>query len=288
MEKVVTQLLKCGVQPDVIGIVTPYEGQRAYICQYLNFHGSLRSSIYEELEVASVDSFQGREKDYIIMTCVRSSEHQGIGFLNDPRRLNVALTRSKFGTIVIGNPKVLSKHALWHHLLTHFRDKRCFVEGPLASLKECHMRFGNPRPMRQSNRFTAALDASLPAIPLQGEASKYHSGPGSQPQQMQENEYFAHHDPLSMISQESGMGGPQNPLGMFMASQGAPAYDQPIGSGRPQNQPPGGSQRGSQRSQDPWSQFSTQGGTLKRVRTLTSQPEPPPRPGTSAGALGRR
>lgn len=109
VEKVVTRLLRNGVKPSQIGIITPYEGQRAFVVQYMQYNGSLRGQLYEELEVASVDAFQGREKDYIVVTCVRSNEHQGIGFLNDPRRLNVALTRAKFGVVIIGNPKVLSK-----------------------------------------------------------------------------------------------------------------------------------------------------------------------------------
>lgn len=109
VEKMVTKFFKSGVLPNQIGVITPYEGQRSYIASYMQLHGSLKKDLYKEVEVASVDAFQGREKDYIILSCVRSNEHQGIGFLNDPRRMNVALTRAKYGVVILGNPKVLSK-----------------------------------------------------------------------------------------------------------------------------------------------------------------------------------
>ena len=109
VEKTVSKFFKAGVTPQQIGIVTPYEGQRSYVVNYMQLHGTMKKDLYKEIEVASVDAFQGREKDYIILSCVRSNEHQGIGFLNDPRRLNVALTRAKYGVVILGNPKVLSK-----------------------------------------------------------------------------------------------------------------------------------------------------------------------------------
>lgn len=120
VEKIVTKFFKSGVMPSQIGVVTPYEGQRSYIVNYMQFNGSLKKDLYKEIEVASVDAFQGREKDYIILSCVRSNEHQGIGFLNDPRRLNVALTRAKYGVVILGNPKVLSKVRFCFSFLSSF------------------------------------------------------------------------------------------------------------------------------------------------------------------------
>ena len=105
VEKLVSRFLDGGATPDQVGVVTPYEGQRAYIVSYMQRNGSLPQKLYADIEVASVDAFQGREKDYIILSCVRSNDRQGIGFLADPRRLNVALTRARYGLVVLGNPR---------------------------------------------------------------------------------------------------------------------------------------------------------------------------------------
>ena len=145
VEKVVTHLLRMGVTPSQIGVITPYDGQKKYVSDYMRRAGSLASALYEAIEVASVDAFQGREKDFILVSCVRSSESQGIGFLSDPRRLNVALTRARLGIIFLGNPRVLSKNALWAALLLHFKEYDCLVEGPLNNLQSSYMTFARPR-----------------------------------------------------------------------------------------------------------------------------------------------
>nr|POF21211.1 regulator of nonsense transcripts 1 like [Quercus suber] len=130
VEKIVTTFLRSGVVPSQIGVITPYEGQRAYIVNYMSRNGALRQQLYKEIEVASVDSFQGREKDYIILSCVRSNEHQGIGFLNDPRRLN----------------------PLWNSLLTHYKEHECLVEGPLNNLKQSMVQFQKPKKIYNDRR----------------------------------------------------------------------------------------------------------------------------------------
>lgn len=177
VEKLVTSWIKAGATPQQIGVITPYEGQRAYVVAHMTQHGALPSSTYTQVrpssrglmactrhccslpaplvlalvpcrvqvEVASVDSFQGREKDYVILSCVRSNEHQGIGFLSDPRRLNVALTRAKYGLAVIGNPRVLAKQPLWHMLATHFQGIGAMVEGPITGLKHAVVHLPPPR-----------------------------------------------------------------------------------------------------------------------------------------------
>ncbi|KAK3256589.1 Regulator of nonsense transcripts 1-like protein, partial [Cymbomonas tetramitiformis] len=148
--------------------------------QHMLRAGQLQKQLYRELEVASVDSFQGREKDFIILSCVRANEHQGIGFLSDPRRLNVALTRAKYGVVILGNPKVLSKQALWNTLLVHFKENDCLVEGPLNNLKQSMVQFQKPK--RNWNNlvptptFTPVEMANAPSGPASSGASERRGG----------------------------------------------------------------------------------------------------------------
>ena len=113
-------LLACGAAPGSIGVVTPYEGQRACIEAVLAASAAHTAGV----EVASVDAFQGREKDFIVFSCVRTSTN--IGFLSDPRRLNVALTRARLGVVVIGNAPSLLRAAdpLWRGVISHYRQVR--------------------------------------------------------------------------------------------------------------------------------------------------------------------
>jgi hypothetical protein len=151
VEKLVTSMLKGGLAADQIGVITPYQAQRTYLIEHMVHNGSQRRELYEQIEVASVDAFQGREKDVIIVSCVRSNDKQGIGFLKDERRLNVAMTRAKYGMIILGNPRVLAKDSmLWWHLLMDYQNADLLLEGPLNNLKVSPMTL--PKPQRKSNR----------------------------------------------------------------------------------------------------------------------------------------
>ena len=100
-----------------IGIVTPYAGQVR----------AIRDMIPESLqsvEVRTVDGYQGREKDVIIFSCVRSNKDGNVGFLSDPRRLNVALTRSRRGLVVVGDPETLRSDENWRSWIEHIRSRK--------------------------------------------------------------------------------------------------------------------------------------------------------------------
>jgi hypothetical protein len=112
---------RAGVRADDIGVVTPYHKQALKIRQLLS-----KSEATKGVKVGSVEVFQGGEKTVIILSAVRSSaEHvafdakHALGFLCNPKRFNVAITRARALLVVVGNPGVLCRDAHWGALLRH-------------------------------------------------------------------------------------------------------------------------------------------------------------------------
>ncbi|TBU50784.1 P-loop containing nucleoside triphosphate hydrolase protein [Dichomitus squalens] len=93
----VDQLAGAGVLPSQIAVITPYQAQVTLLT-------SLLRPIYgPELEIGTVDGMQGREKEAVIISLVRSNEKREVGFLKDKRRLNVAMTRARRHLCIIGD-----------------------------------------------------------------------------------------------------------------------------------------------------------------------------------------
>ena len=113
-KQVVEELLQSGIKQQHIGVISPYQGQVRLIQDMLEL---------SEIEVNSVDGFQGREKEVIILSLVRANEEKNIGFLSDLRRLNVAITRAKRKLVIVGHHETLSSHPVYEEWLGEV--KRC-------------------------------------------------------------------------------------------------------------------------------------------------------------------
>lgn len=74
----------------------------------------LHNSHIKNIEVKTIDGFQGREKDIIIISCVRTDN--GVGFLSEMNRMIVSLTRAKHILIIVGNRKNLETDRLWKYI----------------------------------------------------------------------------------------------------------------------------------------------------------------------------
>ncbi len=113
MLKKVQALLASGLTASEIAVITPYSAQVRL----------LRERFKQlEVEIDSVDGFQGREKEAVIVSLVRSNRENEIGFLEDVRRMNVALTRARRKLIVIGDSATITIHPFYQRMVTYFES----------------------------------------------------------------------------------------------------------------------------------------------------------------------
>ncbi len=114
--EIANDYLSDGLSEDEIGIISPYADQVKIIQDQT------------PVEVKTVDGFQGREKEIIIISTVRSNDDRNIGFLRDLRRLNVAITRAKRKLIIIGNKDTLKHNPTYARLIDFVENENLLVK----------------------------------------------------------------------------------------------------------------------------------------------------------------
>jgi len=105
--EVVEDYLRAGLSPQRIAVIAPYKDQVERLRERLPV---------ESLEIDTVDGFQGREKDLVVVSLVRSNPEGEIGFLREERRLNVSLTRARRKLILVGDARTVCEQPLYESL----------------------------------------------------------------------------------------------------------------------------------------------------------------------------
>ena len=108
------------------GIISPYKAQVRLLRKYMRNNKMLRP-LRHQITINTVDGFQGQERDVILISLVRDNASGNIGFLNDLRRMNVAITRAKMKLIVFGNAETMSKTKFYEKLVEYFQERGDFV-----------------------------------------------------------------------------------------------------------------------------------------------------------------
>ena len=110
----IAQLGEAGLPLAQIAVIAPYSAQVRLLRE------RLKPQLDQGLEIGSIDGFQGRENEAVLISLVRSNGDGEIGFLADTRRMNVALTRARRKLIVIGDSVTIAGHAFYSQLLDYF------------------------------------------------------------------------------------------------------------------------------------------------------------------------
>ena len=115
--EIVKKLVGGGLKGEQVTVLTPYDGQVGILEEQM-------ANVCSKVKVSSVDAYQGKENDVVVVSAVRT---HGAGFVQDHRRLNVAVTRAKCGLVIVGDQNFLSGVAHWRLLIKHYKKRDCVV-----------------------------------------------------------------------------------------------------------------------------------------------------------------
>lgn len=104
-----------------VGMISPYKAQVQYLRRLVRNDAFLKP-YRQAITINTVDGFQGQERDVILISLVRANEEGQIGFLNDLRRMNVAITRARMKLIILGDASTLTRHAFYKKLYTYIES----------------------------------------------------------------------------------------------------------------------------------------------------------------------
>ncbi|KAL1786940.1 putative helicase senataxin isoform X1 [Sigmodon hispidus] len=129
-----------------IGIITHYKAQKMMIQKDLEKEFDKKGPA----EVDTVDAFQGRQKDCIIVTCVRASAVQGsIGFLASLQRLNVTITRAKYSLFILGHLRTLVENQHWNELIQDAQKRGAIIKTTDPNYRHDAMKILKLKPVLQ-------------------------------------------------------------------------------------------------------------------------------------------
>ncbi|MEM9412688.1 MAG: ATP-binding protein, partial [Planctomycetota bacterium] len=113
---------EAGVYEKDIAVIAPYSAQVRFIREQAD---SKLGSVHQ-VEIDTVDGYQGREKEIVMISLVRSNEKCEIGFLADQRRMNVALTRARRRLLIVGDSATIGGHAFYERMLKYFETQDAY------------------------------------------------------------------------------------------------------------------------------------------------------------------
>ncbi|XP_040819675.1 probable helicase senataxin isoform X4 [Ochotona curzoniae] len=140
-----------------IGIITHYKAQKTMIQKDLDREFDRKGPA----EVDTVDAFQGRQKDCVIVTCVRANALQGsIGFLASLQRLNVTITRAKYSLFILGHLRTLMENPHWNQLIQDAQKRGAIIKTCDKNYRHDAMKILKLKPVLQRS-----LSHPLAAVP---------------------------------------------------------------------------------------------------------------------------